>query len=160
MQHSEPISTDSILGVPRGAARDLAAWRVCETVGELIEHYRPMPFPGMSSALRDVDAERLERDDSLRQLFCEWRAAVTYREDQNAGRLTVLVSCLRDLTDLRARAADDLAAARVDELAEPLQHVLAGAWRVDMPSAQGNLRAWSIRVCRRYDLLPREMREL
>lgn len=145
-----------------------AQWDACKEVLENDQAYRPLECLARPPALDRVQQDEIvihavraveEGNPASRNVmraFCTWRAHVTEIESLNAGRLFVLASTLRTLVDLHSKASQpEIILARISRLGAFIER----AWGVQIPPI-GDLRMWSQKVVRRYDLLPAQWREL
>lgn len=155
-----PDAIGRILGRP-GSDRDRALLEVCDDVLESLgEHYvKPLPEPRLPEAFRGISREQLSNQvhasGAIALAFGQWRNAVLSHEEQCARKLEVLRSTARTLLRLRDQAPEPEAFdAKLDRL---FNHV-AAVWRCDLDT--GSNRDWSLRLARRYDLLPAALREL
>jgi hypothetical protein len=147
-----------------------ARWSMLIAVSDMLpEHYaveqtvvnaEGEPLGDMLLApLRSVPADRLRdslADPEMARAFGAWRAAVTALEARNARRLLVLGDGARWLQRLRPTIATD-GLPTLDALLAEIEQWLRGRWRVAAP-LEGDLRAWSTRLARRYDLCPKHWR--
>jgi hypothetical protein len=148
-----------------GRDRFRAQWLACCEVVNNPDWYRPVAFDERPPLLdfltpKDIlERGRNPKDDSttpLGTIFGGWRAHVTDVEARNASRLQTLAVTLQTLADLHRKSTDpDVVRTRVAELGEFVERV----WRTSIPMS-GDVRAWSVRITRRFDLLPQDWREL
>jgi hypothetical protein len=153
-----------------GRERYRAQWLACCEVVDNPDWYRPLPcdaFPALLQTpsghmLTPKDIEDRGRDlkgegaTPLGTVFGWWRAHVTDVEALNAGRLQTLAVTLQTLADLHRKSTDPNAVSlRIEELGAFVENV----WRTLVPMS-GDVRAWSVRITRRFDLLPADWREL
>lgn len=143
--------------------RDAAEWRAWQCMREDLRPYGPGPEPkplddvvALSRMTLDQARDTLKGSESLARAFGLWRYAVTLYESECAGRLTVLASMLWALADARGRSK---APERIDAALSELGDFIATAWRTAVP-LNGDMRTWTSKVTRRYDLLPAGWREL
>jgi hypothetical protein len=153
-----------------GRDRLRAQWNACNEVLENLQAYGPIGFAPLPFALTKIDCASEILTNSARadvehnfdaknvvKAFASWRAHVTEVEALNASRLFMLASTLRTLADLHGKASQpELVLARIADLGKFIE----SAWGVAIPLSTGDIRSWSQRVTRRYDLLSVEWREL
>lgn len=161
---------DEIRAAQSGDNPDVERWLVIAAVAKTLDaDYRRLSeprddrgvpvHPGSVNHLRGADVEDIVpqlSDPSLARDFASWRAAVSDMEASNARRLSVLSWCARALTEMRARST---APEKVDKMTFLFADWIAKEWSTDVPLT-GDLRAWTSRATRRYDLLPRAWRGL
>jgi hypothetical protein len=144
-----------------GRARDVALYRVCQDVCETLAWFygRPTPVPAVPDAFRGISAESLRQQvlaaPAIGYSFGIFRNAVLEYEGTCARRLEVLRSTARTLLRLRDQAHDP---AKLDRMLDAVGSFVHGVWGLDLDLSAD--RAWSLRVSRRYDLLPPPWREL
>ena len=151
-----------------GRERDVACWRVCDEVAKDLASFSPraniyppdgwrieeqasidllrgMPFDDVPNAAR-----------MLGRTFGAYRDAVLNLEGDNAKKLQTLLWSVEQIMNFaRREGADEI---RLGALVEGLGNHLSHVWKVR--SSPKDIRMFSLRHCRRYDLLPREWREL
>jgi hypothetical protein len=143
-----------------GRARDVALYRVCQDVCETLGVYyaRPVPVPVLPEAFRGVSTESLRQQVQTPAIgfsFGIFRNGVLEFEGTCARRLEVLRSTARTLLRLRDQAHSP---EKLDRMLDAVGSFVHSVWGVDL-DLTGD-RAWSLRVSRRYDLLPVSWREL
>lgn len=144
--------------------RDVALYRAAEDVLRSLEtHYGPPEPPKLLDGLRGRTFESLREacsapNSAYARQFGIFRNAVLLHEEQCAQRLDVLRSTAQLLTRLREGAREPQ---RLTAMLEQLASFVAQRWRLDLPldDVPGH-RGWSLRVSRRYDLLPPTWRSL
>lgn len=154
---------ESVLAARDGRERFRAQWLACCEVVDHPDWYTPLPFDVQPQLLGHTNPQDLrdrgtdgERATALGVVFGQWRAHVTETEARNAGRLQTLAITLQTLADLHYKSTSpDAVAGRIAALGAFVER----GWRVSVPMS-GDIRTWASRVTRRYDLLPREWREL
>lgn len=144
-----------------GRKRDVALFHVCRDVVETLDFYYapPGPVPALPDALRGVSfpglCELVREKPAVAFIFGTFRNLVLEHEETCARRLEILRSSVRTLLRLRELAHD---AARINAMLTEIGAFVSEVWRRDL-DVSGD-RDWSLRVSRRYDLLPRSWREL
>ena len=161
---------ERLLAGDDGRERYRSQWLACCEVVQNVEWYHPLEYDAFpvllqtssGHALTPKDIEERGRDlkgettTALGVMFGWWRAHVTELEALNAGRLQTLAATLQTLADLHHRSSHpEQVNGRIAELGDFVERV----WRTSIPMG-GDIRAWSVRITRRYDLLPRDWREL
>jgi hypothetical protein len=146
----------------RGVDLDVARWELASEVYGTLEDYRPVQIADRPSLLKAYSTitliEALPVDPVLGRALGIFRERVTDGEAVNARRLSVVAGVIFDLEEMRPRATE-----RPEMLESMLQQLLLflhGVWRVELPECKRLVRLWATRMTRRYDLLPREWREL
>lgn len=146
-----------------GLERDSARWEHCSGVCEALDDYRQSACSEMPYLLKQhtvgslVDAMGAQGGAALTLAFGNYRALVTATEATNARKLGVLAGVHFELEALRVIAENKRP---IDHAMQKLSFTLRGAWRMELPETAHNVRLWATRVTRRFDLLPREWREL
>jgi len=143
-----------------GRERDVALYRVAEDVlATLGEFYAPSrAAPVVPEPLRGISSESLRervREPAIAFMFGTFRNLVLEHEENAARKLEVLRSTARTLLRLRDGAH---APEKLDGMVHALGSFVLSAWGKDLDLSAD--RAWSLRVSRRYDLLPTAWREL
>lgn len=145
-----------------GRARNVAEWEVCADVVRSIDLYRPPTFiqPGgidldhVQSLRRVEDMEELRaRAAKDRRSFGLYRNAVLDHEGECAKKLQTLAWVVQRL--YRLRELDSANVDIIDRLATLVGDVLVSEWQVKNVPLTGDIRTWSLRSARRYDLCPR-----
>lgn len=145
--------------------RDVALFRSAEDVLRSLEtHYLPPRAPCMLDSLRGQTLEALRdriggespQNQAFARQFGEYRNVVLLHEETCARRLDVLRGTAQTLERLVAGARDP---DRLRGMLTTLAEFVAARWRVDLPLGPVD-RGWSLRVSRRYDLLPPTWRSL
>lgn len=154
---------DAALAVFHGESRerDVALYRValdvCKSVGA---HYGPpeppQPISGLSGMSLEVLRGKLRDDSSFARIFGQNRASILEHEEKCARRLDVLRSTAATLVRLAQKAEDP---SRLHAMLDELGTFVAHRWRIDI-NLDTSDRDWSLRVSRRYDLLPPSWRSL
>lgn len=146
-----------------GVDGDIAWWQHCVDVVNTLDAYRPERFapspPPLNSFYDDLVAlsdEIMRPNEQVRSAFGKWRAHVTEIEAINARRLEVLADVARRLREMRERAVD---VRQVDDLTRTVMGFIYAHYRT-VPPENAKLRLWCQRAMRRFDLLPKEWREL
>jgi len=172
MSHTQSLDWGLLMGCilqhDDGRDRLRAQWNACN---EVIEHpaaYYPLGFMALPSLLEHMqlsdviahaaraDEEKSQSGRNVVRAFASWRLHVTEVEALNAGRLHMLASTLRTLADLHAKSSQpEIVLARIADLGSFIET----AWAVAVPLS-GDIRTWSQRITRRYDLLAADWREL
>jgi hypothetical protein len=160
-----PVLVERLLAGDDGRERYRAQWLACCEVIDNPDWYRPLDcdaFPPLLDRLTPADIlarGRNAKDDcatALGTVFGAWRAHVTDVEARNASRLQTLALTLQTLADLHRKSSHpEQVNTRVAELGRFVEDV----WRTSIPMG-GDIRAWAVRITRRYDLLPAVWREL
>lgn len=140
-------------------------WLACCEVVDNPDAYRPLPFnerPPLLDFLSPSDIlergydQKAEKATPLGTLFGGWRVHVTDVEALNASRLQTLATTLQTLADLHRKSTDpERVSTRIAELGSFVERV----WRTSIPMS-GDVRAWAVRMTRRFDLLPSDWREI
>lgn len=147
-------------------ARMRSQWATCGAIVAAADAFGPVafgPFPPLLEHITPRDlvehsqralTEGLHTSKTIVRTFGFWRSHVTEVEAINQRRLQILAVALHQLSDLLRRSTQpDVVSARIGELGEAIER----AWKISIPLS-GDVRAWSFRVTRRYDLLPVEFR--
>lgn len=129
-----------------------------DVIRDVAEHleadYREEPCPGIPDELdllrgapREVMQTALAANAKLASSFGAYRLAVSDVEARNARRLLVLADAVKVCASH----------SRAFELGATIMQWVEREWRTDVP-LNADLRAWSARITRRYDLLPKDWR--
>jgi hypothetical protein len=144
-----------------GRTRDVALFRTSQDVVETLAlHYAvPTNVPSVPDALRGLSVEtlreRVREQPAIAFLFGTFRNDVLEYEETCARKLEVLRGTARNLLRLRDLAHTPTL---IESLLSQLGSFVHSAWGRDLDVSAD--RGWSLRVSRRYDLLPRAWREL
>jgi hypothetical protein len=134
--------------------RDVALYRICEDVLRCLESsYLPPREPPRMIGLAGLSVEELrdkcDKDPKFAYGFGVFRDSVLNYEGDAARRLETLRSTARTLERLLVKSTDR---ERVQSMLYRLGEFMAARWRCDLDLSGG--RDWSLRMVRRYDLLP------
>jgi hypothetical protein len=163
-----PVLVACLLNGNDGRERFRHQWLACCEVVEHPDSYLPVRCderPPLLDHLSPADLEQhvlqAHADGSvvsknIAKAWSAWRTTVTEVEAQNAQRLQTLAITLQTLADLfRKSSHPEQVSQRIAELGTLLER----DWGLAVPM-QGDIRTWSVRMTRRFDLLPAEWREL
>lgn len=160
---ADPMALACELVKSTHADRDLALFRLalelCDALGTGAYHparYPAQPYELAGKTFAEIEASL--HNAGFASVLGGYRAAVTECEAQSAQRLAVVCSTVRTLLRLGDRTNDEPTLARIDGMLTRLAAHLSLAWRMDPPPDSTDLRAWTVQVTRRYDLLPRSWR--
>lgn len=132
----------------RGRAELRLARAVCEQLGD----YRPPVPPSLPSGFAGKSAEEIcaeaRRDPAFAANFGAYRNLVLLHEETCAKRLEVLRSTARVLI----RHGETVQNPQISAWLEQLSGFVVHVWRLDLNL--GRDRGWSLRVSRKYHLLP------
>lgn len=146
---------------------DAGAWKRVAEALKALSALVPEDPPIRPPALRTVSFEELAEDvgryrsggemTPRLRAYGAWRFELTRIEARNAGKLQCLAQLVLDLSDLQFKYSPN---ETLDKASKVFVEHFARRWRLDPTTDRSGYRLWAVKSTRRYDILPREWREL